>query len=94
MQKHASDRKRIITPQVDRHISIVEKRNKNGSPSQIAKDLAIATYTRVSTRTILLQLKRVYFYAQKPVQCIPVEPRYLPKRLRRCKEHISWGHQQ
>ena len=53
MKKHAGGHKRIITSQEDRYVSLVVKRKRNNdSPNQIAANLAIATSTHVSARTI------------------------------------------
>ena len=38
MKKHAGSRKRIVTLEEDRYISLVAKRNRNATPSQIATD--------------------------------------------------------
>ena len=47
MQKHAGSRIRIITPQEDRYVSLIAKRNRNVTLSQMAADLAIANGTHV-----------------------------------------------
>lgn len=94
LRKHAGGRGRNTTPQEDRFVSLVAKRNRNATPSQIAADLAAATGTHVSARTISRRLNAVGLYARKPVRCITLQPRHRRERLRWCKEHIGWSHQQ
>lgn len=94
MRKHAGGRGRNTTPQEDRYVSLVAKRNRHLTPSQIAADLATATGTNVSARTISRRLNQVGLYARKPVQCIPLQPRHRRERSRWCKEHIGWGQQE
>ena len=36
----------------------------------------------------------VCLYARNPVRCIPLQPLCRRERIRWCKEHIGWGHQQ
>ena len=45
-------------------------------------------------RTIPCPIKQVGLYARETVPCIPLQPHYRRERLRWCKEHIGWGHQQ
>ena len=67
MKKHADDRKRITTPEEDRYVSLVVKRNRNVTPSQIAADLVVATGTHFFARTISLPLNQVCLHSWKPV---------------------------
>ena len=55
LQTHAGGRRRIVTPQEDRYVSLVVKRNRNGTPNQIAAHLAIIIGTHISARTISLR---------------------------------------
>ena len=82
MRKHDGGRGRKTTPQQDRCVSLVAKRNRNLTPSQIAADLATATGTRVSARTISRRLNQDGLYARKLVKCIPLQPRYRRATLR------------
>ena len=52
MRKHAGGHGRKITSQEDRYVSLVEKRNKKITPSEIAAELATVTGTHISARTI------------------------------------------
>ena len=65
--KHCSGRKRIVTPQEDGYVSLVAKRIRNATPSQIIANPAISTSTRVSAKIISFQLNKVYLYTRKPV---------------------------
>ena len=88
MWKCGGGRGRIPTLQEDRCVSLVEKRNKNFTPSQIAAGLAVATNSHISSKSILGQLNPVVFCAQKPVRCIPLQLRHRRGKLSWCKEHI------
>ena len=48
---------------------------------RIPADLAIATDTHISTRTISRPLNQVGLYVQKPVGSTPLQLRYRPERL-------------
>ena len=63
MKKHTDGRKRIITPEEDQDVSLVVKRIRNATPSQIAADLTTASSTHNSTRTISLRLNQVFLHA-------------------------------
>lgn len=52
MQKRSGGRDRNTTPQEDRFVCLGAKRNRNGTPSHIAADLAAAAGTHVFARTI------------------------------------------
>ncbi|GFX35484.1 hypothetical protein TNCV_102911 [Trichonephila clavipes] len=77
LRKHAGGRGKSTTPSEDRYVALVGKRNRRFNPGQIAANLATATGTRVSARTISRRLNQVGLYAQKPVLCIPLQPRHL-----------------
>ena len=70
MQKYACGCRRIITSQENRRVSLLAERTRNTTPSRIAADLAIATGTHDSARTISIRLNQVCLYARKPVRCI------------------------
>ncbi|GFV09550.1 HTH_Tnp_Tc3_2 domain-containing protein [Trichonephila clavipes] len=46
-----------------------------------------------SARSTSRRLNEVRLYARKPVRCIPLQPRHRRERLRWCKEHAGWDHQ-
>ena len=71
MQKHVGGRRRIFAPQVNWYLSQVPKRNRNVIPSQIPADLASATDTHISVKTISRLLNQVGSHARKPVRCTP-----------------------
>ncbi|GFV48491.1 hypothetical protein TNCV_2395561 [Trichonephila clavipes] len=52
LRKHAGSRGRNITPLEDRYVALVAKRNRNFTPIQIAANLATATHSHVSAKTI------------------------------------------
>ncbi|GFV43631.1 transposable element Tcb2 transposase [Trichonephila clavipes] len=47
----------------------------------------------VSARTISRRLNQVGLYARKLVHSISLQPRHRRERLRWCKEHVCWDHQ-
>lgn len=93
LRKHAGGRGRNTTPSEDRYVALVAKRHRNFTPRQIAANLATATGTHVSARTISRRLNQVGLYARKPVRCIPLQPRHRRERLRWSQEHVGWDHQ-
>ena len=64
IQKHAGDCYRITTPQEDRYVFLMALRNRNVTASQVAADIAIATGTRISDRTISRRLNQVGLYTR------------------------------
>ena len=54
MRKHAGCRTWIIILQDDQYVFLLAKRNRNVTPSQVDANLAIATSTHISARTILI----------------------------------------
>ena len=82
MKRYVGGRKRIIIPGGDQYVSLVAKKKRNVTPSQVATDHAIATGMYNSARTISLRLNQVWLYARKHVQYIPLQPRYCRVRLR------------
>ena len=62
MQRHASGRKMITTPEKYRYVSLLAEWNRNATPSLIAADLAIATTTRFcQNRFTLIKLSLFLF---------------------------------
>ena len=92
--KHTNVYGRITTPKEDSYISLVAKRNRNATSSQIAAENVIAIVAHVSARTILWRLDQVGLYTRKSVRCMPLQLLHRRERLRWCKEHIDRGHQQ
>ncbi|GFV29507.1 hypothetical protein TNCV_2728881 [Trichonephila clavipes] len=91
LQKPAGGCGRNAKPLEDRYVALVAKRNINFTPGQIAANLA--TDTHISARAISLRLNQVGLYARKLVRCIPLQLRFHRERLRWCKEHVGWDHQ-
>ncbi|GFU61836.1 hypothetical protein TNCV_4564811 [Trichonephila clavipes] len=75
----------------DRYVAPVVKRNRNFTLGHIAANLATATGTHVSARTISQQLNQVGLYLRKNVRSTPLQPRHRRERFRWYKD--GWDHQ-
>ncbi|GFT13623.1 hypothetical protein TNCV_3830961 [Trichonephila clavipes] len=89
LRKHDGNRCRNITPLADHYVAFVAKRKRNFIPVQIAENIATATSTHVSARTISQRLNQVGLCAWKLIRCIPRQPRHRREGLRWCKEHVG-----
>ncbi|GFW41625.1 hypothetical protein TNCV_4035401 [Trichonephila clavipes] len=69
------------------------QKGTDSTPGRIAANLATATGTHISARTISRWLNQVGLYAWKPVCCTLLQPRHRRERLRWSTEHVSWDPQ-
>ncbi|GFW42720.1 transposable element Tcb1 transposase [Trichonephila clavipes] len=83
-------RRALLDEWEDRYVALVPKMNRKFTPDQIPVNLATATGTHVSARTISQRINHVGLYARKPIRCIPLQPRYCRQRLHWCNVHIRW----
>ncbi|GBN24449.1 hypothetical protein AVEN_124401-1 [Araneus ventricosus] len=81
-RKPGQGRPRATTATEDRYLSIIARRNRGATASQLSHDLYAATGTRVSKR-----LHETGFFARRPAVCVPLTSTNRRVRLAWCREH-------
>ncbi|UYV65361.1 hypothetical protein LAZ67_3004051 [Cordylochernes scorpioides] len=84
-------RSRVTTLNQDRYLSLLMRRNRRMTASQLRSDLNAATGFLVSTDTIRRRLHKKGLYARRPIICVPLTPPR--KRVRKlwCRQHVAWN---
>ncbi|GBO43812.1 hypothetical protein AVEN_192354-1 [Araneus ventricosus] len=82
---------RANTATVDRYLSIIERRNRSATASQLSRDLYAATATRVSRVTVSKRLHDTGLFARKPAVYVPLTSTNRRVRLAWCRESIEIG---
>ncbi|GBN20743.1 Transposable element Tcb2 transposase [Araneus ventricosus] len=75
----------------DRYLSIIARRNRGATASQLSRDLYAATGTRVSRVTVSKRLHETGLFARRPTVCVPLTSTNRRVRLARCREHRDWN---
>ncbi|UYV83336.1 hypothetical protein LAZ67_23000615 [Cordylochernes scorpioides] len=84
-------RPRVTTLNQDRYLSLLVRRNRRMTASQLRSDLNAAKGVLVSTDTIRRRLHKKGLYARRPIICVPLTP---PKKRARklwCRQHVAWN---
>ncbi|GBM04249.1 hypothetical protein AVEN_41057-1 [Araneus ventricosus] len=56
----------------DRYLSIIARRNRGATASQLSRDLYATTGTRVSRATVSKRLHETGLFARRPAVCVPL----------------------
>ncbi|GBM48120.1 hypothetical protein AVEN_116836-1 [Araneus ventricosus] len=86
-RKPGQGRPRATTATEDRYLSIISKRNRGATASQLSRDLYAATGTRVSRVTVSKTLHETGLFARRPAVCVPLTSTNRRVRLTWCREH-------
>ncbi|GBO26284.1 hypothetical protein AVEN_121126-1, partial [Araneus ventricosus] len=78
-------------PTEHRYLSIIARRNRGATVSQLSRDLYAATGTRVSRVTVSKRLHETGLFARRPAVCVPLNSTNRRVRLAWCREHIEWS---
>ncbi|GBM63793.1 Transposable element Tcb2 transposase [Araneus ventricosus] len=81
---------RATTATEDRYLSIIARRNRGATVSQLSRDLRAATGTRVSRVTVSKRLHETGLFARRPAVCFPLTSTNRRVRLAWCREHRDW----
>ncbi|UYV63860.1 hypothetical protein LAZ67_2005843 [Cordylochernes scorpioides] len=84
-------RPRVTTLNKDRYLSLLVRRNRRTTASQLRSDLNAATGVLVSTDTIRRRLHRKGLYARRPIICVPLTPPQKRARKLWCRQHVAWN---
>ncbi|GBM12593.1 hypothetical protein AVEN_146776-1 [Araneus ventricosus] len=71
-RKPGQGRPRATTATEDRYLSIIAKRNRGVTASQLSRVLYAATGTRVSRVTVSKRLHETGLFARRPAVCVPL----------------------
>ncbi|GFS66840.1 transposable element Tcb1 transposase [Trichonephila clavipes] len=87
---YSTGRPRVTTPNEDRYLAVIAKRNRRSTASDLSCQLFSATGTTVSRQTVYRRLGHVGLYARRPVRCIPLTTTHCRLRLTWSTEHALW----
>ncbi|GFT53306.1 transposable element Tcb1 transposase [Trichonephila clavipes] len=63
---------RDTTPNEDRYLAVITKRNRWSTASDLSRQVSSATGTTVSRQTVYRRLGHIGLYARRPVRCFPL----------------------
>ncbi|GBM17162.1 Transposable element Tcb2 transposase [Araneus ventricosus] len=90
-RKPGQGRPRATTATEDRYLSIIARRNRGATASQLSRDLYAGTGTRVSRVTVSKRLRETGLFARRPAVCVPLTSTNRRVRLAWCREHRDWS---
>ncbi|GBL87031.1 Transposable element Tcb2 transposase [Araneus ventricosus] len=90
-RKPGKSRPRATTATEDRYLSIIARRNRGATASQLSRDLYAATGTRVSRVTVSKRPHETGLFARRPAVCVPLTSTNRRVRLAWCREHRDWS---
>ncbi|GFW79830.1 transposable element Tcb1 transposase [Trichonephila clavipes] len=85
---------RVTTPNEDRYLAVIAKRNRRSTPSDLSRQISSATSTTVSRQTVNRRLGHIGLYARRPIRCVPLTATHCHLRLTWSREHALWTPQQ
>ncbi|GBN43971.1 Transposable element Tcb2 transposase [Araneus ventricosus] len=89
-RKPGQGRPRATTATEDRYLSIIARRNRGATASQLSRDLYAATRTRVLRVPVSKRLHETGLFARRPAVCVPLTSTNRSVRLAWCREHRDW----
>lgn len=93
-RKPGQGRPRATTAREDRQLSLLARRNRGATASQLSRDLYAATGKRVSRVTVSKRLNERGLFARKPAVCIPLTSTNRRARFAWCRQHRDWSMEQ
>ncbi|GBN21748.1 hypothetical protein AVEN_258184-1 [Araneus ventricosus] len=72
-RKPGQGRPRATTATEDRYLSIIARRNRGATASQLSRDLYASTGIRVSRVTVSKRLRETGLFARRPAVCVPLK---------------------
>ncbi|GFW84143.1 transposable element Tcb1 transposase [Trichonephila clavipes] len=85
---------RVTMPNEDRYLTVIAKRNRRSTASDLYRQLSSATGTTVSRQTMYRRLEHIGLYASRPVRCVPLTATHCRLKLTWSREHALWTPQQ
>ncbi|GBM02765.1 hypothetical protein AVEN_40831-1 [Araneus ventricosus] len=90
-RKPGQCRPRATTATEDRYLSIIARRNRGATASQLSCDLYAATGTRVSGVTVSKRLHETGLFARRRAVCVPLTSTNRRVRLAWRRQHRHWS---
>ncbi|GBM14601.1 Transposable element Tcb2 transposase [Araneus ventricosus] len=90
-RKLGKGRPKAPTATEDRYLSIIARRNRGATASQLSRDLYAASGTRVSRVTVSKRLHETGLFARRPAVCVALNSTNRRVRLAWCREHRDWS---
>ncbi|GFW28088.1 transposable element Tcb1 transposase [Trichonephila clavipes] len=91
---YSTGRPRFTTPNEDRYLAVIAKRNRRSTASDLSRQLSSATGTTVSRQTVYRRLGHIGLYARRPVRCVSLTLTHCHLRLNWSRGHALWTPQQ
>jgi transposase len=91
VRRYGRGRPRVTTPQQERQLSLICRRNRRQTTGQMAAALGHATGVVISRSTVSRRLHNVGLYARRPVRCVPLTPAHRRTRIQWAREHLNWS---
>ncbi|GFT80587.1 transposable element Tc1 transposase [Trichonephila clavipes] len=86
----SSGRPRGTTPEDDRYIVLLTRRNTRKTAGEIARHTTQATGRPISRFTVARRLHGGGLFARRPVRCVHLTPAHRRRRSLWCREHRNW----
>ncbi|GBO41202.1 hypothetical protein AVEN_104559-1 [Araneus ventricosus] len=90
-RKSGQSRPRATTAPEDRYLSLIARRNRGATASQLSRDLYAATGARLSSVTASKRLHETGLFARRPAVCVPLTSTNRRDHLAWCREHRNWS---
>ncbi|KFM67397.1 General transcription factor II-I repeat domain-containing protein 2, partial [Stegodyphus mimosarum] len=90
-RRYSTSRPRVTTPNEDRYLAVIAKRNRRSTASDLSRQLSSATGTTISRQTVYRRLGKIGLYARRPVRCVPFTATRCRLRLAWSREHVLWS---
>ncbi|GFU02448.1 transposable element Tcb1 transposase [Trichonephila clavipes] len=87
---YSTGRPRGTTPNEDRYLAVIAKRNRRITASDLSRQRSSATGTTVSRQIVYRRLGHIGVYARRPVRCVPLTATHCRRRLTWSREHALW----
>ncbi|GFX66067.1 transposable element Tcb1 transposase [Trichonephila clavipes] len=84
----------VTTPNDDRYLAVIAKRNRRSTASDLSRQLSSATDTTVLRQTVYRRLGHIGLYSRRYVRCVPLTATHCRLRLKWSREHAFWTPQQ
>ncbi|PRD20418.1 UNVERIFIED_CONTAM: hypothetical protein NCL1_54694 [Trichonephila clavipes] len=90
-RKPFQGRPRATTAREDHHLSIMAKRNRGATASQLSRYLYAARRTRVSRVNVSKRLYERGLFARRPAVCVPLTSTNRRVCLAWCRQNRDWS---
>ncbi|GFW16348.1 transposable element Tcb1 transposase [Trichonephila clavipes] len=91
---YSTGRLRVTTLNEGRYLAVTAKINRQGTSSDLSRQLSLATGTTVSRQTVYRRLGHISLYARRPVRGVQLTTTHCRLRLTWSREQALWTPQQ